>query len=102
MQRITPFLWFDTEAEEAAKLYVSLFPNSRIGKVTRYGEAGREVHGRPAGSVMTMEFELEGQKFTALNGGPLFKPNEAVSFPRNRTAAWRAGCCRSRRCSHRP
>ncbi len=80
MQRITPCLWFDTQAEEAAKLYVSLFPNSRIGKVTRYGEAGKEVHGRPAGSVMTVEFELDGQKLTALNGGPLFKFNESVSL----------------------
>lgn len=79
-QKITPCLWFDTEAEEAAKAYVSIFENSRIGRISRYGKEGHEVHGKPAGSVMTVEFEIEGQKFVALNGGPHFKFNEAVSF----------------------
>lgn len=79
-QKITPCLWFDSQAEEAAKFYTSVFDNSRIGQVSRYGKAGQEVHGREPGSVMVVEFELEGQAFTALNGGPLFKFNEAVSF----------------------
>ena len=78
--QITPCLWFDDQAEEAAKFYTSIFPNSKVVAVTRYGEAGREVHGRPAGSVMTVEFELGGHTFTALNGGPVFKFNEAISF----------------------
>jgi predicted 3-demethylubiquinone-9 3-methyltransferase (glyoxalase superfamily) len=78
--KITPFLWFDNEAEEAAKFYVSVFKNSKLGKVSRYGKEGFEVHGRPAGTVMTAEFEIEGQKLVALNGGPHFKFNEAVSF----------------------
>jgi predicted 3-demethylubiquinone-9 3-methyltransferase (glyoxalase superfamily) len=77
---ITPCLWFDTQAEEAARYYTSIFKNSRIGTISRYDEAGHDVHGRPAGSVMTVEFELNGQPFTALNGGPHFKFNEAVSF----------------------
>jgi predicted 3-demethylubiquinone-9 3-methyltransferase (glyoxalase superfamily) len=77
---ITPCLWFDTQAEEAAGYYTSIFKNSRIGTISRYDEAGHDVHGRPAGSVMTVEFELNGQPFTALNGGPHFKFNEAVSF----------------------
>ena len=80
MQKITPFLWFDHQAEEAAKFYTSVFKNSKVGKSTRYGEAAEKAAGRPAGSVMTVEFELEGQKFTALNGGPVFKFNESVSF----------------------
>jgi len=80
IQKITPCLWFDREAEEAAKFYVSIFKNSRIGRISRYGEAGHEVHGMPAGTVLTVEFEFEGQGFTALNGGPVFKLNEAVSF----------------------
>ena len=80
MQKITPFLWFDTQAEEAANFYVSVFPDARILKVSRYGEAGHEIHGRPPGSVMTVLFELAGQTFTALNGGPVFRFNEAVSF----------------------
>jgi predicted 3-demethylubiquinone-9 3-methyltransferase (glyoxalase superfamily) len=80
MQRITPCLWFDTQAEEAAKFYTSIFKNSRIGRITRYGKEGHEIHGRPEGSVLTVEFELNGQPFTALNGGPVFKFNEAVSF----------------------
>jgi predicted 3-demethylubiquinone-9 3-methyltransferase (glyoxalase superfamily) len=79
-QKITPCLWFDNEAEEAANFYTSIFENSRIKQISRYGHAGREVHGREPGSVMVVEFELEGQTFTALNGGPLFKFNEAVSF----------------------
>jgi predicted 3-demethylubiquinone-9 3-methyltransferase (glyoxalase superfamily) len=79
-QPITPCLWFDNEAEEAARYYTGIFKNSKIGTIARYTEAGREVHGRPAGSVMTVEFELNGQPFTALNGGPIFKFNEAISF----------------------
>jgi len=83
MQRITPCLWFDDNAEEAAKFYTSIFKNSKITSITRYGEAGREIHGKPAGSVMVVAFELDGQTFTALNGGPVFKFNEAVSFQVN-------------------
>ena len=79
-QRITPCLWFDTQAEEAAKYYTGIFKNSKIGEITRYGEAGRETHKRPPGSVLTVAFELDGQPFTALNGGPEFKFNEAVSL----------------------
>jgi len=79
-QRIQPCLWFDDEAEPAARFYTGIFKNSRITRIMRYGEAGFEVHQRPAGSVATVEFELGGQKFTALNGGPVFKFNEAVSF----------------------
>jgi predicted 3-demethylubiquinone-9 3-methyltransferase (glyoxalase superfamily) len=77
---IVPCLWFDSQAEEAARFYAGIFPNSKIGKISRYGDAGKEVHGRPAGSVMTVEFELNGQPFTALNGGPHFRFNEAISF----------------------
>ena len=77
---IAPCIWFDTQAEEAADLYTSTFPNSRITAVTRYGEAGKEIHGRPVGSVLTVNFELDGQPFTALNGGPLFQLTAAVSF----------------------
>jgi predicted 3-demethylubiquinone-9 3-methyltransferase (glyoxalase superfamily) len=80
VQKITPCLWFDNQAEEAARFYVSLFPNSALGTVTRYGKEGFEVHGRPEGSVMTVSFRLEGQEFTALNGGPHFKFTEAISF----------------------
>jgi predicted 3-demethylubiquinone-9 3-methyltransferase (glyoxalase superfamily) len=76
VQKISPCLWFDTEGEEAANFYTSVFKNSRILDVSRYGEAGP----RPAGTVMTVTFEIEGQEFTALNGGPEFKFNEAVSF----------------------
>ena len=79
-QKITPCLWFDNQAEEAVEFYTGIFRNSRILNISRYGEAGREVHGRPAGSVMTIAFELDGQAFTALNGGPTFKFNEAISF----------------------
>ena len=77
---IVPCLWFDTQAEEAARFYTGVFKNSKIGTIARYSEAGHEVHGRAAGSVMTVEFELNGQKFTALNGGPHFKFNDAISF----------------------
>lgn len=80
MQKITPCLWFDNQAEEAAQFYTSIFKNSRIGHVTRYGEAGAGASGRPKGSVMTVTFEIEGQEFMALNGGPIFKFTEAVSF----------------------
>jgi len=80
MQKITPCLWFDDKAEEAAKFYVSIFKNSKIGSITRYGEAGAEVSGRPKGSVMTVTFEIEGQEFTALNGGPHFTFSEAISL----------------------
>ncbi len=83
IQRIAPCLWFDDQAEDAAEYYVSIFKNARIVNVSRYGEAGQEIHGRPAGSVMTVDFELDGQSFTALNGGPLFKFNEAISFQIN-------------------
>ena len=83
IQRITPCLWFDDQAEEAAKFYISIFPNSKITDTSRYGEAGKEIHGRPAGSIMTVAFELEGHGFTALNGGPVFKFNEAISFQVN-------------------
>jgi len=79
-QRITPCLWFDSQAEEAARYYVGIFRNSKILDIGRYGEAGREQHGKPPGSVMVVEFKLDGQRFTALNGGPHFKFNEAVSL----------------------
>ena len=79
-QKISPCLWFDTQAEDAAKFYTSVFKNSAIKQISRYGNAGREVHGKEPGSVMVVEFEIEGQTFTALNGGPHFKFNEAVSF----------------------
>lgn len=78
--RITPCLWFDHQAEEAAGFYCGVFPRSRILGVTRYTRAGHEHHGRPAGSVMTVHFELDGQPFVGLNGGPLFRFNEAVSL----------------------
>ena len=78
--KIMPCLWFDTQAEEAAKFYVSVFKNSKIGKLSRYGKEGQEVHGKKAGSVMTAEFEIEGLKFVCLNGGPHFKFSEAISF----------------------
>jgi len=80
IQKITPCLSFDNQAEEAAKFYVSLFSNSAMGAVTRYGKEGFEIHGRPEGSVMTVSFRLEGQEFTALNCGPHFKFSEAISF----------------------
>jgi predicted 3-demethylubiquinone-9 3-methyltransferase (glyoxalase superfamily) len=82
MQKITPFLWFDNQAEEAAKFYTSIFRNSKVGRILRYDEEAAKTSqsGRPVGSVLTIEFEIEGQKFTALNGGPQFKFNESVSF----------------------
>ena len=80
MQKITPCLWFDSNAEEAVKFYTSIFKKSKIRKIARYGEEGYEIHRRPAGTVMTIEFELNGQTFTALNGGPVFKFNKAISF----------------------
>jgi len=83
VQRISPCLWFDSEGEQAARFYTGIFKNSRIVTITRYGKAGFETHHRPAGSVMTVLFELDGQEFTALNGGPLFKFNEAISFQVN-------------------
>ncbi len=79
-QKLSTCLWFDTQAEEAANFYVSVFGNGKINAVSRYGEAGRDVHGKEAGSVMVVEFEIEGRTFTALNGGPHFKFNEAVSL----------------------
>jgi predicted 3-demethylubiquinone-9 3-methyltransferase (glyoxalase superfamily) len=80
MQKITPFLWFDDQAEEAAKFYTSIFKNSKVGKVSRYGKEGYEIHGKSAGTVMTVEFAINGQKIIALNGGPQFKFTEAISF----------------------
>jgi predicted 3-demethylubiquinone-9 3-methyltransferase (glyoxalase superfamily) len=80
IQKITPCLWLDDQALEVAEFYTAIFRNSKIVKVARYGEAGREAHGKPAGTVMTVAFELDGQTFTALNGGPMFKFNEAISF----------------------
>jgi predicted 3-demethylubiquinone-9 3-methyltransferase (glyoxalase superfamily) len=80
MQRITPCLWFDDNAEEAVRFYRSIFKQSKIGKIARYGKEGYEIHRRPEGTVLTIEFELNGQPFTALNGGPIFKFNEAISF----------------------
>jgi predicted 3-demethylubiquinone-9 3-methyltransferase (glyoxalase superfamily) len=80
MQKITPFLWYDGQAEEAANYYVSVFKNSKVLNVTRYNDASAQASGQPKGSVMTIEFELDGQKFVAINGGPHFKLTEAVSF----------------------
>jgi len=80
VQKITPFLWFDSQAEEAAQFYVGIFPNSKIGDTSRFGEAGKEIHGKPVGSTMVVSFELNGMAFTALNGGPMFKFTEAISF----------------------
>jgi predicted 3-demethylubiquinone-9 3-methyltransferase (glyoxalase superfamily) len=79
-QRITPFLWFDHQAEEAVNFYVSIFKNCKIGTMARYDEAAAKASGRPPGSVMTVAFELDGEEFIALNGGPLFKFTEAISF----------------------
>ena len=80
MQKITPFLWFDGQAEDAVNFYTSLFKNSKIGRILRYTKEAAENSGRPVGSVLTIEFEIEGQKFVALNGVPLFKFNESISF----------------------
>lgn len=78
--KVIPCLWFDSQAEQAANFYVSIFPNSKIVRIERYPEAGTEVHGKPPGSVMVAVFSLDGQEFTALNGGPQFKFDEAISF----------------------
>jgi predicted 3-demethylubiquinone-9 3-methyltransferase (glyoxalase superfamily) len=79
-QRLTPCLWFDHQAEDAASFYVGIFRNAKVNNVARYPNAGQEIHGQKAGSVMTVDFELDGLTFTALNGGPHFRFNEAVSF----------------------
>ena len=79
-QRISPCLWFDDQAEEAVRFYSTIFKNARVLKIARYGKAGYEIHKKPEGSVMTIAFELDGQEFTALNGGPVFKFNEAISL----------------------
>src|SRR6266540_6326842 len=83
MQKISPCLWFDDQGEEAAKFYTSIFKDAKMGDVTRYGKEGYEIHGREEVTVMTIDFEIEGQKFLALNGGPIFKFNEAISFQVN-------------------
>jgi len=80
MQKITPFLWYDDQAEDAVNFYVSIFKNSKILNVARYGEAGAEVSGRAKGTVMTIAFQLEGEEFIALNGGPVFTFSPAISF----------------------
>lgn len=80
MQKITPFLWFDGNAEEAVNFYTSIFKNSKIGSVSRYSDEPANVSGRPKGSVMVVKFQIDGQEFMALNGGPHFKFNEAISF----------------------
>ncbi len=80
MQKISSCLWFDNNAEEAVQFYVSIFKNSKIGNVTHYGKEGYEIHKKKEGTVMTIDFEIEGQKFLALNGGPIFRFNEAISF----------------------
>ena len=80
VQKITPNLWFDRQAEEAARFYTSIFKNSRMGDVTHYGKEGFEIHRMPEGTVLTVDFELEGQQFVALNGGPVFTFNESISF----------------------
>jgi len=79
-REITSCLWYDSEAEEAANFYMSVFEDAKIGRITRYGEEGHDIHGREAGSVMTVEFEIAGRKFVAINGGPIFKFDEAISF----------------------
>ena len=83
MQKITPFLWFDNQAEETVNFYMSTFKNSKIGPIFRYTEVAAEKTGRPIGSVLTIEFEIEGQKFVAINGGPRFRFNESISFAVN-------------------
>jgi predicted 3-demethylubiquinone-9 3-methyltransferase (glyoxalase superfamily) len=80
MKGITPNLWFDNQAEEAANFYVSIFPNSKVGTISRYDEAASQASGRPKGSAMTVSFELNGQPYLGLNGGPMFKISEAISF----------------------
>ncbi|MFZ4875769.1 VOC family protein [Janthinobacterium sp. Mn2066] len=83
IQKITPCLWFDGHAEAAARFYTGIFPNSRIGQLSYYSEEGQEIHGQQPGSVLTVAFELDGQTFTGLNGGPLFQFTEAISFQVN-------------------
>jgi predicted 3-demethylubiquinone-9 3-methyltransferase (glyoxalase superfamily) len=83
MNRIVPCLWFDAQAEEAANFYTSIFKNSKVKQISRYGDAAAQAAGRPKGSVLTVAFELDGQEFTALNGGPMFKFNEAISLQVN-------------------
>lgn len=80
LQKVTTNLWFDDQAEAAAAFYTSIFQNSSIGRTTRFGEEGFEIHGKPAGSVMTVEFQIAGRDFVALNGGPMFQFTEAISF----------------------
>jgi predicted 3-demethylubiquinone-9 3-methyltransferase (glyoxalase superfamily) len=80
MQKIAPFLWFDDQAEDAVKFYTTVFENSKVGRILRYGEEAAKASSRPTESVLTIEFEIEGQKFVALNGGPQFRFNESVSF----------------------
>ena len=80
LQRITPCLWFDNQAEEAVAFYTGIFRRSRVRSITRYGESGSEIHGRSPGSVMTIGFDLTGQRFTAINGGPAFRFSEALSL----------------------
>jgi predicted 3-demethylubiquinone-9 3-methyltransferase (glyoxalase superfamily) len=80
MHKLVTCLWFDNQAEEAAKFYTSVFKNSKLGQTTRYGKEGYEIHGGREGTVMTVDFELEGQRYVALNGGPIFKFNEAISI----------------------
>lgn len=79
-REITTCLWYDSEAEEAVKFYISVFKDAKMGRITCYGEEGHDIHGREAGSVMTVEFEIAGRKFVAINGGPVFKFDEAISF----------------------
>jgi predicted 3-demethylubiquinone-9 3-methyltransferase (glyoxalase superfamily) len=79
-RKITPCLWFDSEAEEAAEFYIAIFKNSKITDVSRYGEAGKDIHGKEPGSAMVVAFELDGHSFTGMNGGPIFKFSEAISF----------------------
>jgi predicted 3-demethylubiquinone-9 3-methyltransferase (glyoxalase superfamily) len=88
--KIAPCLWFDNQAEEAANFYTGIFKDSKIVVISRYGEVGQEIHGQKPGTVMTVAFELEGQSFTALNGGPIFKFNEAISLQINWTARTRS------------
>ena len=87
LQKLTPCLWFDHEAEEAAQFYVSIFRNARIGTISRYGKEGFDTHGRPEGSVMAVAFELEGRSFTALNGGPHFQFKAILYLSRRKTMA---------------
>ena len=82
-QKLTPCLWFDDQAEAAAKFYCSIFDHSKITGLTHYSKVGQEFHGKPEGAVMTVSFELDGQTFTGLNGGPMFKFSEAISFQVN-------------------